>query len=369
MRFRVQVLTGVELLLLHCQKWETVASRDVSLGNSGHLTPLSALVTRWRRVELQAWPELLRARELQREQACQRWWFHLYGLVAGPAAADAAAVENAALALGGAEAGARETAWLCLPGPIGWLCADMHKAAAVGGEGAATWASEAAGESTAAAAVQNAGAVYRASVLGSLEAWVRDSDVGEFEPRLRMLYAFAALLALDPDTPTDGPADGASDPLADPSAVASARLRLAGCEAAAVPVTFRSLLSTTMYQLYRFYAQHSPAFREHRTRLQGPVERKVRTRVGFRVGSRTVSGPREPFGPGLVWGCNCACLCSERGRFGDEDNSILYETYAVVIAFFNCKRSHRVSFRSVDVRVGLAGHSVCTMGRLSMSHH
>ena len=47
--------------------------------------------------------------------------------------------------------------------------------------------------------------------------------------------------------------------------------------------------------------------------------------------------------------------CSERGLFGDEDNSILYETYAVVIAFFNCKRSHRVSFRRVDVRVGAGG--------------
>lgn len=55
------VLAGVELTLRKAQDWEQHAHRGVSL--KGELGPLSALVVRWRVLELESWPKLLDARE------------------------------------------------------------------------------------------------------------------------------------------------------------------------------------------------------------------------------------------------------------------------------------------------------------------
>lgn len=55
------VLAGVELTLRKAQDWEQHAHRGVSLKEE--LRALSALVVRWRAVELKSWPQLLDARE------------------------------------------------------------------------------------------------------------------------------------------------------------------------------------------------------------------------------------------------------------------------------------------------------------------
>lgn len=55
------VLAGVELTLRKAQDWEQHAHRGVSLKEE--LRTLSALVVRWRAVELKSWPQLLDARE------------------------------------------------------------------------------------------------------------------------------------------------------------------------------------------------------------------------------------------------------------------------------------------------------------------
>lgn len=55
------VLAGVELTLRKAQDWEQHAHRGVSLKDE--LRTLSALVVRWRAVELKSWPQLLDARE------------------------------------------------------------------------------------------------------------------------------------------------------------------------------------------------------------------------------------------------------------------------------------------------------------------
>lgn len=54
-------LAGVELGLRKAQDWEQNAHRGVSLIEE--LRPLSALVVRWRAVELKTWPKLLDDRE------------------------------------------------------------------------------------------------------------------------------------------------------------------------------------------------------------------------------------------------------------------------------------------------------------------
>lgn len=55
------VLAGIELSLRKAQDWEQHAHRGVSLKDE--LRALSALVVRWRAIELRSWPELLDSRE------------------------------------------------------------------------------------------------------------------------------------------------------------------------------------------------------------------------------------------------------------------------------------------------------------------
>jgi len=53
----MKFVTGVELLLKACLEWEDVACRATSI--KAHIDALSALVLRWRKMELHAWPALL----------------------------------------------------------------------------------------------------------------------------------------------------------------------------------------------------------------------------------------------------------------------------------------------------------------------
>lgn len=50
-------MTGVELLLARAQLWQNTAAQHVSL--QAQLQPLAGLAARWRRLELQAWHNLL----------------------------------------------------------------------------------------------------------------------------------------------------------------------------------------------------------------------------------------------------------------------------------------------------------------------
>lgn len=58
-----QVLNGLELLFLKTQLWEDVASKEVSLLE--HLTVVKSLIRRWRRIELDSWPSVMRAKEVK----------------------------------------------------------------------------------------------------------------------------------------------------------------------------------------------------------------------------------------------------------------------------------------------------------------
>ena len=57
-----KMLSGVESILKKAQQWEEVAPKMYSL--HACLEPLSRLVVRWRKIELQSWPELLNAKEV-----------------------------------------------------------------------------------------------------------------------------------------------------------------------------------------------------------------------------------------------------------------------------------------------------------------
>jgi midasin (ATPase involved in ribosome maturation) len=81
-----RVLSGVELLHLKCQEWESGASRAVSL--TAEMSSLGAVVARWRKLELKSWESLLEMRELAHRTQALKWWFRLYDiLINGTAAA------------------------------------------------------------------------------------------------------------------------------------------------------------------------------------------------------------------------------------------------------------------------------------------
>jgi midasin len=56
----MQVLIGFELLLKKGYEWQANASKAVSLHE--HLDVISSLVLRWRRIELESWPQILESR-------------------------------------------------------------------------------------------------------------------------------------------------------------------------------------------------------------------------------------------------------------------------------------------------------------------
>eukprot|EP00026_Physarum_polycephalum_P000014 Phypoly_transcript_00014.p1 GENE.Phypoly_transcript_00014~~Phypoly_transcript_00014.p1 ORF type:complete len:3744 (+),score=763.97 Phypoly_transcript_00014:755-11233(+) len=74
-----QVLVGVELLLRKAQLWEDVAAKHVSIKD--HMDTISRLITRWRRLEIESWPSILKSKEQCHELNALKWWFHLYGII------------------------------------------------------------------------------------------------------------------------------------------------------------------------------------------------------------------------------------------------------------------------------------------------
>ena len=55
----MKFVTGTELLLRRCWQWEEVACQATSIKE--HINALTALVVRWRKMEIASWPELLRS--------------------------------------------------------------------------------------------------------------------------------------------------------------------------------------------------------------------------------------------------------------------------------------------------------------------
>lgn len=53
----MKFLVGLELLLKTSQEWEVNAASHVSLHES--LTDITKLIIRWRKLELETWPQLL----------------------------------------------------------------------------------------------------------------------------------------------------------------------------------------------------------------------------------------------------------------------------------------------------------------------
>ncbi|CAG8485903.1 6023_t:CDS:10 [Diversispora eburnea] len=77
-----KLLTGLEILLQKSEDWESYASRDVSLKSNQE--EITDLIIKWRKLELECWPKLLKAQDKYYEQFAHKWWFHLYECIIRP---------------------------------------------------------------------------------------------------------------------------------------------------------------------------------------------------------------------------------------------------------------------------------------------
>ncbi|KAE9388978.1 hypothetical protein BT96DRAFT_415984 [Gymnopus androsaceus JB14] len=78
-----EVLSALELLLLHTEDWEGYANRENSLRDNH--SSIIELIVNWRRLELSCWQTLLEAETKAFEGGVSSWWFHLYNaIVRGP---------------------------------------------------------------------------------------------------------------------------------------------------------------------------------------------------------------------------------------------------------------------------------------------
>ncbi|KAJ2358747.1 AAA ATPase midasin, partial [Coemansia sp. RSA 2618] len=76
-----KLLTGLEQLHERAQDWQAYASRDVSIDE---LHDAARLIIRWRQRELNSWPHLLRAQELEFARRPNQWWFSLFASLVVP---------------------------------------------------------------------------------------------------------------------------------------------------------------------------------------------------------------------------------------------------------------------------------------------
>jgi hypothetical protein len=74
-------LVGIELALKQAQEWEAGAHRLVSMQQE--LQPLSALVVRWRKMELDSWGGMLQLRETKAVNKALTWWIRLHSIING----------------------------------------------------------------------------------------------------------------------------------------------------------------------------------------------------------------------------------------------------------------------------------------------
>jgi hypothetical protein len=75
----LRAATGVETLLSAMRDWDAFAPKHLSLTELA--ARLTALVTRWRRLEIDSWSTLLERRQAQFDARARRFWFALHAML------------------------------------------------------------------------------------------------------------------------------------------------------------------------------------------------------------------------------------------------------------------------------------------------
>ena len=224
------MLSGVTLLYAKCHEWEANAASYVSLGPE--LKALGALITRWRRLELQCWRYLLQVAAQEDERIASELWLRLYGFIIN----GASSVKTGAVA----EAVASAVSW-ALPG--GTTSSTTTATASCSAEPSAADITTLAG--------------FAKAVFETADKFVRSSTLGQLRVRLALLEASAA------DLRTRG----------------CAALLEAGsdCDVSAPSVLLH--LSSVLAGVHSHYAQYRDALSRALDAASGPVLKDISDQV------------------------------------------------------------------------------------------
>ncbi|GMG16964.1 unnamed protein product [Phytophthora fragariaefolia] len=232
----VRTLTGVELLLRKAQEWEMYAAKAYSI--SDELSALSALVTRWRKLELYSWPHLLYVKEKQHRFAAQKTWINMYSLLTAQFESDS--IRGDGYALGSVSP--PNLQWLHLNHLSKWLFTSVSE-----NKAAAEALSDAARETV---AKQRE---FMSRLFETLDAYIRSCSIGQYETRLLVVYSFCAQLFMELWSPSkrNEPSNG----------FASKSSKYA--------------LANMLYHLYRYYGQHLGYLERQWSGMKAPIQRKL----------------------------------------------------------------------------------------------
>lgn len=76
-----RMLTSLQILLIKCQEWTQYAARHVSLQDQ--MESIRKLISTWRQLELKSWEDLLRSKECIYAKRAFHHWFSLFEIVKG----------------------------------------------------------------------------------------------------------------------------------------------------------------------------------------------------------------------------------------------------------------------------------------------
>lgn len=245
-----RTLTGVELLLRKAQDWEAYAARDFSIASE--LGALSALVTRWRKLELYSWPYLLQVKEKHHRLIAHKTWFSMYSLLTAQFESDGNAETTGAedlrsfFSVPGAK---NELKWLRLNDLSEWVFVQPKVEALV---------KKISGNSNDNSSEELAKSKekWMGDLFSTLDAYVRSCSIGQYESRLLIIYSFCAQLFMEFYGVKHDEGDNGNGP-----------------SASAKKSTYA--LATMLYHLYRYYEQHLGYMARQWSGLKAPIQRKL----------------------------------------------------------------------------------------------
>ncbi|KAK1933967.1 Midasin [Phytophthora citrophthora] len=226
----VRTLTGVELLLRKAQEWEMFAAKAYSI--TEELGALSALVTRWRKLELYSWPHLLYVKEKQHRFIAQKTWMNMYSLLTAEFESDAG-MNDFDMTI------SQNLQWLHLNQLSKWLFTPLqeNRDAYQTLSGATQETMEKQRE-------------FMTRLFETMDAYIRSCPIGQYETRLLVVYSFCAQLFMEISSSTESSSD------------------LSGKSS-------KYALANMLYHLYRYYGQHLGYLERQWGGLKAPIQRKL----------------------------------------------------------------------------------------------
>eukprot|EP01084_Bolivina_argentea_P006698 12686_1 len=303
-----QLLAGAQAVLTKAQAWEDVASQAVSL--RGCLKPISQLVVRWRKFELEGWRNLMKAREDRMNEKAMEWWPWIHSLVLPsddsgcnvkkPPQCDVTESGGVNLPMevvdephnvplkqqSTAEGGDHKKKKhgdddvFCSRQPskhysVDWITSFCHNTTTANDGCAMTqktswlWRGFP-GATPAPTEVMEEETILHSNVFDALDTFLRTSTVGEFEGRLYLIRAFSGQLAcssrlLNGEGGNDNNAiDGSS----------ARETGLGRCNAQELSI-YQHRLSLLLLRLWRHYHQFYASVKAYRDNSKAPIEKSI----------------------------------------------------------------------------------------------